>query len=117
MKRLFNKNNLFLCCYVFLTCCFIGCVSTVGNDGQLQSYSFATVEPQWIRDGEPIEFDQELWYPADDTENLTDNEVTLLTEHRGVQVFIDEKDVKPYHRLYTKFGKNKFRYFEKQTAE
>ena len=89
-----------------------GCqTTTAGNDGQLQSYSFASVEPQWIREGEPLEYEGSLWYPADDTETLLDTEVTVMMEYRGMQVFIEKVDVKPYDRLYTKFGKNRFRYY------
>ena len=115
MTQFLNKKCLILLLSVFTLPLFAGCMtSTVGNDGQLQSYSFAPIEPQWIRDGEPIEFEGELWYPADDTENFIDSEVTLLTDYRGTQVFVDKEDVRPYNRLYTKFGKNKFRYFEKR---
>ena len=87
-----------------------------GNEGQLQSFPFHTVEPSWIRNGEPIEFEGEMWYPQDGTETLLDSEVMYLGEYRGVQFFLDKVDVRPYDRLYTKFGKNKFRYFEKHTS-
>ena len=90
---------------------FAGCVSSTGNDGQLQSFAFNAVEPQWIRDGEPIEYNGQKWYPADGTENFLDSEIPALMEFRGTQVFIDKMDVKPYNRLYTKFSKNQFRYF------
>ena len=99
---------------IFLFMC-TGCFSMAkesGNIGQLQSYSVPAVEPEWIRNGEPIEFDGELWYPVDGIENFTDSEVYLMGEYRNVQFFADKIDVKPYDRIYTKFGKNKFRIFE-----
>ena len=34
------------------------------NNGQLQSYPFAAIEAVWIRNGEPIEFDGQKWYPV-----------------------------------------------------
>lgn len=94
-----------------------GCQSTGGNVGRVQSYPLASVEAAWIRNGEPIEFEGRLWYPADGVENFLDSEVYLLGEYRGVQFFADKVDIRPYERLYTKFGRNKFRFFEKRTDE
>ena len=109
-----NKLSLILACsLLFLT----GCINTKGNIGNVQSYPIPTFEAQWIRNGEPIEFEGERWYPADSTENLQDSEILLMGEHRGIQFFIDKLDVRPYNRLYTKFGRNKFRYFQKRTKE
>ena len=99
-----------VCGLLFLT----GCINTKGNVGNVQSYPIPTFEAQWIRNGEPIEFEGELWYPADSTENLQDSEILLMGEHRGIQFFIDKLDVRPYECLYTKYGKNQFRYFEKE---
>ena len=72
-------------------------------------------EAEWIRNGEPIEFEGEPWFPQDDIEILLDSEVHAVGESRGVEFFIDQADVKPYQRLYTKFGRNKFRAFERKT--
>ncbi len=101
---------IFVYCFLSLG----GCQTTSGNQGQVQSYPFPTVEPEWIRGGEPIEFEGELWFPADGIEGLLDSEVYLAGEHKGVQIFIDKLDVRPFNRLYTKFGKNQFRYFEEK---
>ena len=91
-----------------------GCqASSAGNIGQLQSYAAPTVEADWVRNGEPIEYEGEKWLPMDGTESLLDSEVQLMGEYRGVQFFTDKEDVRPFHRLYTKFGRNKYRYFEK----
>lgn len=96
--------------FVFLS----GCRTTTGNVGQVHSYRIVSLEADWIRNGEPIEFEEELWYPTDGVENLLDSEVYILGEHRGVQYFVEKVDVRPYNRLYTKFAKNKFRYFSKR---
>ena len=88
-----------------------GC-ATYPNSQQL--YSFPDIETEWIRDGQPLEFEDERWYPTDRVENLLDNEVYLLGEYRGVQFFVDKTDVRPFERLYTKFGGHKFRVFEKK---
>jgi hypothetical protein len=92
--------------FLFLTGCGGG-----GNKGSIQSYPFLAVEPKWVRDGEPIFYQGQRWYPQDDVEVLQDSEVTLIGDYRGVQVFITKTDVKPYDRLYTKFDINKYRYY------
>lgn len=91
-----------------------GCLTQSGNVGNVQSFPTVPIEPRWIRDGEPIEFESELWYPADGIETLLDSEVYYVGDYKGTQFFIDKLDVRPYERLYTKFGKNQFRYFEKE---
>ncbi len=92
-----------------------GCAgSTRGNSGQLQSYPAPLIEAGWIRNGEPIIYEGKEWYPARDVENLLDNEVFQIGEYRGVQIFVDKIDIKPYERLYTKFAKGKYRYFQRR---
>ena len=105
MKRMFL-------CFALVVCC-LGCVNTKGNVGRLQSYPFQVLETEWIRNGEPIEFENGLWYPQDDVEVLQDSEMILMGDYRGVQYFIHKFDVRPFRRLYTKFGPNKYRFFEK----
>ena len=101
---------------LFTTFLTAGCVNKSGNVGQLQSYTFAAAEADWIRNGEPVEFESELWYPQDGVETLLDSEVQIVGEYRGVQLFVDKVDVRPYRRLYTKFGRNQFRFFEKTVS-
>lgn len=95
----------------------LGCQSTQGNQGVMNNYVVNAIEAEWIRDGLPIEYDNEKWYPTDNAESLQDSEVYLLGEYKGVQFFVDKMDVKPYNRLYTKFSKNKFRFFEKKAND
>lgn len=83
------------------------------NDGLIQSYAAPMVESTWIRNGDPIEFEKHRWYPIDDIETLLDNEVFQVAEYKGVPIFVEKVDARPFDRLYTKFGKNKFRYFER----
>ncbi len=104
--------NIFFVIALLLICA--GCHSSAGNIGQLQSFEVPSMEAEWIRQGEPIEFEGDLWYPQDGTESLIDSEVYLMGEIRGVQFFTDKEDVRPFERLYTKFGRNKYRYFEKK---
>jgi hypothetical protein len=100
---------------LLLTVFFSGCSAlSPGNDGQVQSYPAPVIEPEWIRNGEPIEYDGGKWYPANDYEVLEDSEVFQILEYKGVQVFVEKIAVKPYDRLYTKFDKNKFRYYERK---
>ena len=92
-----------------------GCASlNSGNNGQVQSYPSPVVEAGWIRNGEPIAFEGQKWYPVNDYEVLQDSEVYQVGEFKGVQVFVEKIATKPYDRLYTKFDKNKFRYFERR---
>ena len=112
-----SRRALFLlagCLLSFLPAA--GCQSTEGNVGRVQSYPLASVEAAWIRNGEPIEFEGRSWYPSDGVENFLDSEMDLLGEYRGVQFFADKVDIRPYERLYTKFGRNKFRFFEKRAG-
>ena len=84
------------------------------NSGQLQSYPSPVIEAAWVRNGEPIDYDGHKWFPVDDTENLLDTEVYQIGEYKNVQIFVDKVDTKPYNRIYTKFAKNKFRYYEQR---
>lgn len=102
---------------VLMSMVVTGCMSSRGNVGHVQSFIASDVEAGWIRNGEPIEFEGEWWYPQDGIESFLDSEMYLLGEYRGVQFFADKVDVRPYERLYTKFGRNKFRYFTKRIVE
>ena len=70
-----------------ITLSLVSCAPTQrGNDGKMPTYDYAVnMEVEWIRNGEPIEFEGELWYPRDDVETLLDSEVYLLGEHKGTQ--------------------------------
>ena len=103
-----------LICLCVLIVPLAGCVTTTtAGDAEL-AQSRSLQEPEWIRNGEPIEFEGEVWYPTDELENLLASEVYLLGEFRGIQFFIDRADVKPFDRLYTHFGQNRYRAFEKR---
>lgn len=106
--------------YVFLLFgCLISAVLAAGCNGTMSAargssqYSFPVLESDWIRNGEPIIFENESWYPKDDVDILTDSEVYLLGEYNGVQFFAEKMDIRPYHRLYTKFSENKYRIYRK----
>jgi hypothetical protein len=92
-----------------------GCASVnFGNNGQVQSYPSPVIEAGWVRNGDPIEYDGSKWYPVNDYEVLQDSEVFQIAEYKGVQVFVEKIAAKPYERIYTKFDKNKFRYWERR---
>ncbi|MBF0479525.1 MAG: hypothetical protein HQL26_08580 [Candidatus Omnitrophica bacterium] len=91
---------------------FSGCMSGAGSQCLLFDTTFQ--EAEWIRDGQPIEFEGELWYPQRGVETFLDYEVYKLGQYKKVDFFVDKVDVRPYNRLYTRFGKNKFRFFEKK---
>jgi hypothetical protein len=94
------------------------CSSNVkGNVGLMPNYAIPQEEAAWIRNGEPILFEEEYWYPQDNYDVLLDSEVIPVGEYQGVQFFVGKIDVRPYDRLYSKFGKNKFRIFKKKTPD
>lgn len=99
--------------YLTLAVLAAGCNGTMAASRGSSQYSFSSLEPEWIRNGEPIVFENEPWYPKDDVDILTDNEVYLLGEYNSVQFFVEKLDVRPYHRLYTKFSANKYRIYRK----
>ncbi len=108
------RKFLLLFFSLVLFCSAAGCSSHVkGNVGQLSVYQVPSKEAQWIRDGEPMEFEGDLWYPQDAVDVLLDSEVLLIGECQGVQVFVDKVDVRPFRVLYSKFGENKFRIFKR----
>ncbi|MEI6437462.1 MAG: hypothetical protein WCO69_01780 [Candidatus Omnitrophota bacterium] len=72
----------------------------------------APVEAEWIRNGQPMEFDDLTWYPTDDVERLLDNEMYKIGQYKDVPVFIERIEVKPYARVYTRFEKGRYRAFE-----
>jgi len=94
-----------------------GCQSTSGNTGHRPNYASSSIEAEWIRNVEPIEFESELLYPADGIEGFLDSEMRFMGTHKEVEFFIDKVDIRPFNRLYTKFDKNKFRYYEKRISE
>ena len=109
-----RRFGFVLCCLGFLG----GCASMYsGNNGQVQSYPAPVIEADWIRNGDPIEYNGSKWYPVNDYEILQDSEVFQITEYKGVQVFVEKIAIKPYERIYTKFDKNKFRYFERHSDD
>jgi hypothetical protein len=102
-----------------LLCLVVVCLVGQGCTGLARSSrselsAVPLAEADWIRNGEPVEFEEELWYPTDELENLLSEEVFLIGEIRGVEVFIDRADVKPFERLYTRFRPNRYRAFEKR---
>jgi len=105
-------------CSLFLSLMMIvflvGCNGTFAGAHKDANYLVPAEEASWIRDGDPIVFENESWYPKDDIDVLVDDEVYFLGEYNGVQFFVEKMDVRPYNRLYTKFAQNRFRAFAKQ---
>lgn len=89
-----------------------------GSAGRLDNqYVYPEVEPEWIRAGEPLLFEDEKWYPQDQVEVLRDAEVMKIGEYKDVAFFAERMDVRPFSRLYTKFGQHKFRVYRRRVAE
>ena len=105
-----KKVLFYMMCVVMLG----ACSHVERNAGSMGKYGVPDMEAQWIRDGEPLVFEGEEWLPQDRFDILMDSEVYFAGEYREVPVFIDKVDVKPYHKIFTKFGRNKFRVFKKK---
>lgn len=93
---------------IFLSLFNYSCVSL-----NTRSAEHSITEAQWIKEGEPIIFEEENWYPKDIIEVLLDEEMLQIYTYRDEQVYIEKIEVRPYNRLYTKFEENKYRLFEK----
>ena len=114
-----NKRPAVVFGFWFILTGFLGGCSSLnnGNSGQVQSYPSPAIESAWIRNGDPVEYDGHKWYPVNDYEVLQDSEVYQISEYKGVQIFVEKIATKPYARVYTKFDKNKFRYFERRSND
>jgi hypothetical protein len=66
-------------------------------------------EPEWVRNGEPVRFEGEDWYPTDEVENLFDSEVYKAGEYRSVIIYLEKVDVRPFARIYLYFGPDRYR--------
>lgn len=97
----------------FLAVLLVGCSGTLSGVNRAH-YSFPNAEPDWIRNGDPILYEGQSWYPQDDIDVLLDNEVYLLGEYNGVQFFAEKADVRPYGKLYTKFDENRYRIYQQE---
>jgi hypothetical protein len=109
-----NRKIFFVIQISLLAFSLTSCGHTEGNIGIMPTYVVPDTEADWIRNGDPVEFEGQLWYPQDSFEVLLDSEVYLVGEYKAVQLFVEKIDVRPYDRLYTKFGRNKFRIFRKE---
>jgi len=109
VRRLLSREMIFLFCLVF---CF-GCAGTLSGASRGR-YAFPSSEPEWIRNGDPIIFEGQSWYPQDDVDVFLDSEVYLLGEYQGVQFFASKIDVRPYDKLYTKFNENRYRSYQQK---
>ena len=110
-----NKPNIFFCVGGLAAgvLWFGGCanLNSGNNNGQVESYRAPVIEAAWIRNGDPIVYEGQQWYPVRDVENFMDTEVFQIGEYQDVQIFVEKVDIKPYQRVYTKFSKGKYRYF------
>jgi hypothetical protein len=113
MMKVNKRVSIFLCLLVAVGC-LTGCAGHLHTRRKPPQYPVPDVEASWIREGKPIEFEGELWYPERNVEIFRDEEIDLMGEHQGTLFFVDKVDIRPFRRLYTKFGRNKFRSFEKK---
>lgn len=89
-----------------------GCIPLSRPDDIPQMYAVPDQEAAWILAGEPIVFQDKSWFPADATEAFLDKEMRKLGQYKGVDFFVSREDVEPYERLFTKFDRNRYRYYQ-----
>ncbi len=89
-----------------------GCITGPRMDEAAIVTSTQLTESVWIRNGEPVVFEAEDWFPTDEVENLLDSEVYEAGTYRDVPFYIEKTDVRPFERIYTHFSKNRYRAFE-----
>ena len=97
---------------LFCLASMAGCVTPQREGGPSVMTVTQLTEPLWVRNGEPIVFEAEDWFPTDEVENLLDSEIYQAGTYRDVPFFIEKTDVRPFDRLYTHFSKNRYRAFE-----
>ncbi|MFP4473053.1 MAG: hypothetical protein ACLFPX_04175 [Candidatus Omnitrophota bacterium] len=107
-----NKTGNLIISVVMLAGALVsGCAASAQNAGNMAKYAVPDQEAEWIRAGEPIVYEGVSWYPQDRVDLLLDAEVFHAGDYREVPFFISRIDVRPIDRLYTKFGRNKFRVY------
>ena len=104
-RVLFNFGLLFL--LIILT----GCISYA--PGKFRG-DFPIKEAPWVREGMPIMFQEYAWYPTEDIETLLDSEMEYQGEYNQVPFYIEKRQIKPFSRIYTKFGNHRYRIFKKK---
>lgn len=87
---------------------FAGCAG-----GAMGRYirSYPIREADWIRDGKPIIYEGLNWHPTENIENHLDKEMEYVGEFQRVPFYVERRQIKPYNRIYTKFGYHKYRVF------
>ncbi|PIW60519.1 MAG: hypothetical protein COW13_03740 [Candidatus Omnitrophica bacterium CG12_big_fil_rev_8_21_14_0_65_50_5] len=113
-SSVFDFKRRWFPAFAGMTLCLIvsGCLPTSKSVDVPQIYKTPAEEAQWIRKGEPLIYQDHKWYPSDATENFMDTEVIKLGEYQDAAFFASKEDVEPYDRLYTKFSRNRYRYYK-----
>lgn len=104
-----KKILVVMMCYLLVPSA--GCMPRQIAEGPIVTSTQLT-EPVWVRNGEPIVFEAEDWFPTDEVENLLDSEVYEAGMYRDIPFFIEKADIRPYDRVYTHFSRNRYRAFE-----
>ncbi|MFH0753250.1 MAG: hypothetical protein V2A70_01645 [Candidatus Omnitrophota bacterium] len=107
------KTYRMLLGFMLLVLFFGGCALSQRTDGPAIISAAQLQEPVWIRNGEPIIFEGEKWFPTDEVESILDTEVYQAGMYRDVMFYLEKTDVRPFERAYTRFAKNRYRAFEK----
>ena len=96
---------------LFFILALFGCAA--GSSGRISS-DYAIKDADWIREGRPIIYEDKSWFPTEHIENHLDREMEYLGEFQQVPFYVERRQIKPYNRIYTKFGYHKYRLFLKK---
>ncbi|MFH1202472.1 MAG: hypothetical protein V1674_06255 [Candidatus Omnitrophota bacterium] len=96
---------------IFLGLVIFGCVSYA--PGKFRG-DFPVKEDSWIREGEPLIFENKPWHPTEDIEILLDSEMDLMGVYKNVPFYVEKRQIKPFDRIYSKFGNHRYRMFKQK---
>ena len=99
--------------YIFSSLFLLGLLCGCSGPVPYTRAGYLPKEPDWIKNGEPLVYENQNWYPTEDVENLKDDEVECIAEYKKIPFYAEKIQIKPFNRLYTRFGKNKYRQFSK----
>ena len=72
------------------------------------------VEARWITEGESLQYEGNNWLPQRRFEVFAPKDLLKVAEYRGVPVYAEKVDIKPYRALYTKMGEYEYRLFTRE---
>jgi hypothetical protein len=102
-----RRKQFIIALFLILIFSLAGCAAGYLN----KPHDYTTKEADWIRNGQPITYDNKKWYPTEYIENHLDVEMEYAGEFQKVPFYVERRQIKPFNRIYTKFDYHKYRLF------